>query len=366
MLAEPPVPSTSWPTDAVLDSTATAEAGASPSSSSSSSSSKRQKSHHHHQHHQQQQHQHHHQGWGGATKELAASASSLVVRQLLMTSPLTSEFGAATTAKTAITAAAATATSEKMTKKKKKNNKKIKKNQHNEKAAAEAARSDYLATWLDNCSMVAVNLATCSAVTAVDTLTQPATATSTSTPSWAAESAAPSSFTRSGRGEGGSGSSGLGPATSHALQVVRAFRSGHYASFFELYQRAPFMSAYLMDFLVAKSRKHAWAAALKAYAPSPLPVLFFHKTLAFGQNCDGHGDSDDGETEGEERADLGDCLEFIRSMDGVVVTADASSGDRANSISTNCRKQQQQQQRQQRLVVDTKESRARLIALQAR
>jgi SAC3/GANP family len=55
---------------------------------------------------------------------------------------------------------------------------------------------------------------------------------------------------------------------SHALNVIRAVSDGDYRTFFLLYESAPHMSAFLMDFLVKRVRDQAFARIVAAYRPN--------------------------------------------------------------------------------------------------
>lgn len=66
----------------------------------------------------------------------------------------------------------------------------------------------------------------------------------------------------------------------HALQVLRAVSFGNSVAFFKLYRDAPYMGAYLMDFLVVRVRVHAYRVILSAYRPS-VEVAFFQERLEF-------------------------------------------------------------------------------------
>lgn len=74
-----------------------------------------------------------------------------------------------------------------------------------------------------------------------------------------------------------------GRATSHAIAVLSAVNLQNYDRFFCLYQEAPNMSAYLMDFLVARMRRAAWARIIKAYSPT-LALSFVQTKLGFESN----------------------------------------------------------------------------------
>ncbi|CAM9541276.1 unnamed protein product [Discosporangium mesarthrocarpum] len=71
-----------------------------------------------------------------------------------------------------------------------------------------------------------------------------------------------------------------GEAVRHALNVVSAYHSSNYHQFFRLYNDAPNMSGYVMDFLVQRFRRTAVKAMVKAYMPT-LPVQFIQDQLAF-------------------------------------------------------------------------------------
>ncbi|CAM9174842.1 unnamed protein product [Choristocarpus tenellus] len=74
-----------------------------------------------------------------------------------------------------------------------------------------------------------------------------------------------------------------GEAVKHALEVVSACHASNYHSFFKLYNDAPNMSGYLMDYLVQRFRKNGIKAMVKAYSPS-LPVRFIQEELAFADD----------------------------------------------------------------------------------
>ncbi|CAN7943984.1 unnamed protein product, partial [Ixodes hexagonus] len=66
----------------------------------------------------------------------------------------------------------------------------------------------------------------------------------------------------------------------HALAVCHAWSLGNYARFFKLYQSPPKMSGYLMDWCVARERKAALRAMVRAYRPV-LPVAYIERALGF-------------------------------------------------------------------------------------
>lgn len=75
-------------------------------------------------------------------------------------------------------------------------------------------------------------------------------------------------------------SSSSGPSVRHALKVVKAVMHVDYHTFFRLYESAPHLSAYLMDFLVRRVRKNAFERIIAAYRPS-LSVEHFRVALSF-------------------------------------------------------------------------------------
>ena len=75
------------------------------------------------------------------------------------------------------------------------------------------------------------------------------------------------------RAGGSSDSGGSGDAVAYALQVVKAVRTGDTKSFFRLYTKPPFLSGFLMDFLVHKMRQLAYGKALKSLLTAPLTYL---------------------------------------------------------------------------------------------
>jgi hypothetical protein len=59
-----------------------------------------------------------------------------------------------------------------------------------------------------------------------------------------------------------------GSCCKHAMQVVRAIHDNDYRLFFRLYENAPHLAAYLMDFLVQQIRQEGLKRILAAYRPS--------------------------------------------------------------------------------------------------
>lgn len=71
-----------------------------------------------------------------------------------------------------------------------------------------------------------------------------------------------------------------GASVRHALKVVKATMHDDYQTFFRLYESAPHLSAYLMDFLVRRVRKNAYERIIASYRPS-LSVEHFREALSF-------------------------------------------------------------------------------------
>lgn len=71
-----------------------------------------------------------------------------------------------------------------------------------------------------------------------------------------------------------------GIAVRHALKVIKAVMNDDYQSFFRLYESAPHLSAYLMDFLVRRVRKNAYHRIIVSYRPS-VSVEHFREALSF-------------------------------------------------------------------------------------
>jgi len=77
-----------------------------------------------------------------------------------------------------------------------------------------------------------------------------------------------------------SSSSSLSKSSRHSLQVVKSVIHNDYRAFFRLYEAAPHMSAYLMDFLVKRMREKAYERIIAAYRPT-ICVEHFRETLCF-------------------------------------------------------------------------------------
>ena len=71
-----------------------------------------------------------------------------------------------------------------------------------------------------------------------------------------------------------------GSSVRHALQVVKAVTHNNYHAFFRLYESAPHLSAYLMDFLVRRVRKAAYERIIAAYRPT-ISIEHFREALCF-------------------------------------------------------------------------------------
>lgn len=76
------------------------------------------------------------------------------------------------------------------------------------------------------------------------------------------------------------------PAIAHALQVRQALALSNYYRFFLLYQTAPNMGGYLMDFYLKRERFYALTIICKSYRPT-VKVGFLATLLAFdsGEEC---------------------------------------------------------------------------------
>ncbi|CAB9502666.1 Leukocyte receptor cluster member 8 homolog [Seminavis robusta] len=66
----------------------------------------------------------------------------------------------------------------------------------------------------------------------------------------------------------------------HSLGVMKAVVHSDYHAFFKLYESAPHMSAYLMDFLVKRMREMAYERIIAAYRPT-ICVEYFRGALHF-------------------------------------------------------------------------------------
>ena len=82
------------------------------------------------------------------------------------------------------------------------------------------------------------------------------------------------------------------------------FPGQNYDRFFQLFAHAPYMSCYLMDFILTGERKAAWNRMIRAYSPA-LPFSFVAYTLGF--------------------RDDSDCESFVCAMGGVVRQSSAAS-----------------------------------------
>jgi len=71
-----------------------------------------------------------------------------------------------------------------------------------------------------------------------------------------------------------------GSSVLHALNVVKAIIHDDYLAFFRLYESAPHMSAYLMDYLVRRVRNVAYGRTIAAYRPS-ISTEHFREVLKF-------------------------------------------------------------------------------------
>eukprot|EP00544_Gedaniella_sp_CCMP2646_P011792 CAMPEP_0202483408 /NCGR_PEP_ID=MMETSP1361-20130828/2655_1 /ASSEMBLY_ACC=CAM_ASM_000849 /TAXON_ID=210615 /ORGANISM="Staurosira complex sp., Strain CCMP2646" /LENGTH=400 /DNA_ID=CAMNT_0049111649 /DNA_START=229 /DNA_END=1428 /DNA_ORIENTATION=+ len=82
------------------------------------------------------------------------------------------------------------------------------------------------------------------------------------------------------RRQGDNDSSNKSCSCRHAVLVVKAVTDHDYHSFFRLYKSAPYLSAYLMDFLVKRVRACAFERIIAAYRPT-ISIEHFRETLLF-------------------------------------------------------------------------------------
>jgi len=71
-----------------------------------------------------------------------------------------------------------------------------------------------------------------------------------------------------------------GASVRHAMKVVKAIIHDDYLAFFRLYESAPHMSAYLMDYLVRRVRNVGYARIIAAYRPT-ISTERFREILSF-------------------------------------------------------------------------------------
>ena len=71
-----------------------------------------------------------------------------------------------------------------------------------------------------------------------------------------------------------------GSSVRHALNVVKVIMHNDYLAFFRLYESAPHMSAYLMDYLVRRVRNVAYVRIIAAYRPT-ISTERFREALSF-------------------------------------------------------------------------------------
>ena len=121
----------------------------------------------------------------------------------------------------------------------------------------------------------------------------------------------------------------------HAWQVVRAVDDNGYRAFFRLYNEAPHMSPYLMDFLVQRVRSAAYQRLVAAYRP--------HISCEFVKEC-------------LQMDDLEEARHFLKQQDAVYLQENSSAnGSRCNEgqkeppFWIDCKRSFQTLQNQQRL-----------------
>ncbi|ORX37015.1 SAC3/GANP/Nin1/mts3/eIF-3 p25 family-domain-containing protein [Kockovaella imperatae] len=76
------------------------------------------------------------------------------------------------------------------------------------------------------------------------------------------------------------------PGVHHALQVHAALTTSNYIRFFQLFNRAPNMSGYIMDHFVERERMTALGIMSKAYLTLPLPHLTARLSFESDQETD--------------------------------------------------------------------------------
>lgn len=100
-------------------------------------------------------------------------------------------------------------------------------------------------------------------------------------------------------------------AVKHALSVRSALALSNHHAFFQLYQAAPNMGGYLMDYYLRRERVAALATICRAYRPA-VEVSYLTATLAF--------------------EDAPSCVRFLREADGALLTDHDTLLDTRSSI----------------------------------
>ena len=90
-------------------------------------------------------------------------------------------------------------------------------------------------------------------------------------------------------------------AVKHALKVREAVAMNNYHQLFQLYNKTPNCGRYLIDKFIKQARIQAFNTMLRAYKPTPLPIIWLQSELAF--------------------SDMKSCIQFINE-NNLVTTHD--------------------------------------------
>lgn len=96
------------------------------------------------------------------------------------------------------------------------------------------------------------------------------------------------------------------PAIKHALEVRSSLALCNYYAFFRLYQEAPNMGGYLMDFYAKRERLAALTTICRAYRPH-LEISYLARLLAM-DNVD-------------------ECLSWLRELGAICVNSGQAQGN---------------------------------------
>jgi SAC3/GANP family len=105
----------------------------------------------------------------------------------------------------------------------------------------------------------------------------------------------------------------------HAWDVVHSIYDGQYKRFFILYDTAPHMSPYILDFLLHRVRLHAYHVLISAYRSS-IPILYVQQSLHFDT--------------------LEEVHHFLQQRGTVFVSSSTSSDDGIEHLLVDCRQSQ--------------------------